>query len=113
MAVITAAGSVEALVSHMRDVVHLAERDLGPDFFRDHRGHFWSMIETRPYMRARSGLTAALVRAGRREEAIEHLEDMLDLNPNDNQGLREPLLLFAGGGSGSRARNSRTVPGGW
>ena len=92
MAVMAAAGSVEALVSRMQDVVHLAERDLGPDFFRDHRGHFWSMIETRPYMRARSDLTAALIRAGRREEAIEHLEDMLDLNPNDNQGLREPLL---------------------
>lgn len=92
MAIIRAAGSGEALISHMRDVVRLAEQDLGRDFFREHRGHFWGMIETRPYMRARSDLTAALVRAGRHEEAIDHLEDMLELNPNDNQGLREPLL---------------------
>jgi hypothetical protein len=50
-------------------------------------------------MRARHGLAEALWRAGARGEAIAGLQDMLRLNPNDNQGVRYRLLgwLLAGG----------------
>jgi len=59
-------------------------------------GNFWSVIETRPYMRARHGLADTLWRLGRREEAASHLQEMLRLNPSDNQGVRYLLvdLLF-------------------
>jgi tetratricopeptide (TPR) repeat protein len=77
--------------------VAAGERALGPQLFEDQVGHFWGILETRPYMRARLGLADALWMAGRREEAAQHLQDMLRLNPNDNQGLRYTLagyLLF-------------------
>ena len=32
--------------------------------------------------------------AGRREEAVAHLQDMLRLNPGDNQGVRYTLAGF-------------------
>ncbi|HWY85172.1 MAG TPA: hypothetical protein VNX28_00530, partial [Gemmataceae bacterium] len=87
-----------------KDALHLyeqavvaAERALGPDVFQEDVGRFWTTVETRTYMRAREGLANVLWAAGRREEAVGHLQDMLRLNPNDNQGMRYVLagyLLF-------------------
>lgn len=68
--------------------VAAGERALGPEVFRDHVGHFWGLVETRPYMRARQWLAESLCVLGRGEKAVEHFEDMLRLNPNDNQGVR-------------------------
>src|SRR2546430_10453841 len=45
-------------------------------------------------MRARFGLALALWTAGRRDEAVAHLMDMLRLNPGDNQGVRYTLAGF-------------------
>jgi tetratricopeptide (TPR) repeat protein len=72
--------------------VAAGERALGPDLFRDGVGDFWGILETRPYMRARLGLAETLWTAGRRDEAVAHLQDMLRLNPGDNQGLRLILI---------------------
>jgi tetratricopeptide (TPR) repeat protein len=72
--------------------VAAGERVLGPEVFREGVGEFWGLLETRPYMRARLGLAECLWTAGRREEAVAHLLDMLRLNPDDNQGLRYILV---------------------
>jgi tetratricopeptide (TPR) repeat protein len=64
------------------------ERALGPAAFEEDAGHFWGIMETRPYMRAREGLASCLWRLGERRQAIEHYTDMLRLNPGDNQGIR-------------------------
>jgi tetratricopeptide (TPR) repeat protein len=69
-------------------------RALGPEPFQNDVGHFWGMLETRPYMRARVGLACSLWTLGRRDEAVEHLQDMLRLNPNDNQGIRHILAEY-------------------
>jgi hypothetical protein len=74
--------------------VAVGQRAIGPDAFREHVGHFWGLLETRPYMRAREGLAHTLWTLGRREEAAEHLREMLRLNPNDNQGLRYTLAAW-------------------
>jgi tetratricopeptide (TPR) repeat protein len=74
--------------------VAAGQRAIGPDAFREHVGHFWGLLETRPYMRAREGLAHTLWNLGRREEAAEHLREMLRLNPNDNQGLRYTLAAW-------------------
>ena len=50
------------------------------------------MIETRPYMRARFDLAMVYWEADRLEEAVSHFEALLELNPNDNQGVRYYLL---------------------
>lgn len=73
-------------------IVAVAERRLGPNAFEKYAGSFWGFHETRPYMRARSQLATSLQAAGRMDEAIVELEAMLELNPNDNQGLRYALL---------------------
>jgi len=77
--------------------VAAGERSLGREAFERNAGHFWGIIETRPYMRARLGLADSLWHAARRDEAVGHLQEMLRLNPNDNQGIRYTLagyLLF-------------------
>jgi len=71
--------------------VAAGERVLGPQVFQEEAGHFWGLFETRPYMRARKGLACALWTIGRRDEAIRHLQEMLRLNPGDNQGVRYTL----------------------
>lgn len=79
--------------------VKAGERALGSEFFEENEGHFWALLETRPYMRARAGLAEALWALGRLEEAATHYEAMLALNPNDNQGNRYHLLaLYLGQG---------------
>ena len=45
-------------------------------------------------MRARLGLATTLWEFARRDEAVGHLQDMLRLNPNDNQGVRYILAGF-------------------
>jgi tetratricopeptide (TPR) repeat protein len=67
------------------------ERALGSEAFAEATGHFWGIVETRPYMRARLGLAQVLWYQGERQEAIDHLQAMLTLNPGDNQGVRYVL----------------------
>jgi tetratricopeptide (TPR) repeat protein len=72
--------------------VQAGERALGKKAFKEFEGSFWWFFETRPYMRARAGLAQCLWEIGRREEAVEHYQDMLRLNPDDNQGIRYLLM---------------------
>lgn len=93
------AKSPEEAIAYFREGVKAGERALGKKAFKEDIGLFWGLIETRPYMRARHCLADALWEAGERDEALSHFQDMLRLNPNDNQGIRYILLthlLFLG-----------------
>ena len=72
--------------------VDAGRRSLGEAFFAENAGHFWGMIETRPYMRARQGLADCLWAMGQEQDSIAHSEALLELNPGDNQGIRDVLL---------------------
>jgi tetratricopeptide (TPR) repeat protein len=72
--------------------VEAGERALAPGALERDAGHFWGIMETRPYMRARLGLAECLWDLGRRDEALGHLRDLLRLNPSDNQGVRYILV---------------------
>lgn len=72
--------------------VAAGERALGSDIFIEDVEHFWGILETRPYMRARAGLAECLWSLGHQEEAISHLQELLRLNPGDNQGIRYLLM---------------------
>lgn len=89
---IAAEGPRDEFIEELQAIVAAGEADLGEKFFRENHGDFWGLIETRPYMRARCRLAEELYSAGRIGEAIRHYEEMLQLNPNDNQGLRYSLL---------------------
>jgi tetratricopeptide (TPR) repeat protein len=80
--------SVEAARELLEQGVAAGERALGRKSFEKDVGHFWGLIETRPYMRARAALAETLWALNRREEAVEHQRELLRLNPNDNQGVR-------------------------
>jgi tetratricopeptide (TPR) repeat protein len=67
------------------------ERALGPQTFEENVGHFWEILETRPYMYARFGVARCCEMAGQLDEAIDHYAALLRLNPNDKQGVRYHL----------------------
>jgi tetratricopeptide (TPR) repeat protein len=85
------AKSVDEALEYYRKGVEMAEQALGTERFKEYAGHFWGFLETRPYMRARAGLAAILYKRGEIDAAISHYQDMLTLNPNDNQGIRYVL----------------------
>ena len=87
-----AADSGEA-IRFLEDGVRAGERALGQKMFEEEAGYFWGILETRPYMRARFDLAHLLCLAGKQAEAIAHMQDLLRLNPGDNQGVRHELAV--------------------
>jgi tetratricopeptide (TPR) repeat protein len=86
------ADTVRRALEYYQQGVKAGERALGEAYFEENEGHFWGLLETRPYMRARQGLANTLWELGREEETLAHFRDLLRLNPNDNQGVRYSLL---------------------
>lgn len=79
-------------IDGLQKAVAAGERSLGEKFIEQNKGDFWLLLDTRPYMRALQALAEALRSEGIYPDAIGIYERMLELNPNDNQGVREPLL---------------------
>ncbi|KAI1739877.1 hypothetical protein F4680DRAFT_126617 [Xylaria scruposa] len=80
-------------------------RNATPDFmtpanaFETHVGHFWGILNTRDYMRARIALVRELVLLGTLdgvEEGLEHMRDLLKLCRSDNMGVRHliPAIML-------------------
>lgn len=62
--------------------------------FEEHVGHFWGMLHTRPYMRARFALLDLLRKEGTLDgvkESMSHLMDMMRLCRSDNMGVRHMI----------------------
>jgi len=85
-------GALETAMNYYKKGMEVGEKDLGKRFFRENKGHFWGIVETRPYMRAKANYAQALWQLGEKETAVEQYEQLLQLNPNDNQGVRYMLL---------------------
>lgn len=103
------ARSERDLLTRMMKIVREAETEFGEAFFEENRGHFWGLVETRPYMRARATLVSLLQATDSLEEATAECEGLLELNPNDNQGNRDilrGLYLEAGNVEGIRRLDS-------
>ncbi len=79
-------------IDRLRAAVEAGERSLGPEAFKDLKGEFWSILDTRPFMRAKAMLAEALSESSQTDEALRHWREMLELNPNDNQGARHRVL---------------------
>lgn len=86
-----AAQSADERLYFYRRGVEAGELALGPAGLKKYEGSFWGFLETRPYMRARAGLANALWSLGQHEAAIDHYRALLELNPDDNQGIRYVL----------------------
>jgi tetratricopeptide (TPR) repeat protein len=100
------ADSAKAAIEGLQKAVEAGERSLGAKFIKKNKGHFWLILETRPYMRALEHLATVLRARGSNLEAIKNCEKMIGLNPGDNQGVRDPLLgLYLATGKLEGARN--------
>ncbi len=75
-------------ISLYEKTIELAKKELGEEFFKQSEGHFWLIPETRPYMRAMSGMANWWLEKGKYRKAIDIYLEMIRLNPNDNQGVR-------------------------
>lgn len=92
--------TLEKQLAMYQKALELGIEELGGEqALKENKGHFWGLIETRPYMRAKSLIAQTLVESGDVNAAIGHYEDLLDLNENDNQGVRYflfPLYVALG-----------------
>jgi tetratricopeptide (TPR) repeat protein len=77
---------VEALGHYERGQAAAEARVIGDPSRYPHP--FWLDLDSRPFMRALHGRGLCLWRLGRVEEARQVFAWMLELNPNDNQGIR-------------------------
>jgi tetratricopeptide (TPR) repeat protein len=74
--------------------VTIGRRRFGGEFMKTHKGHFWYMHETRPFMRCLEHYAECLYELGEERECVEIMEEILVLNKNDNQGVRYQLMLY-------------------
>jgi len=79
---------IDGAIKMFEKAIKAGEKTLGKKFFKEEKGYFWGMIETRPFMRAKAGLADCLYAKKEVDKAIGIYEEMLELNPNDNQGIR-------------------------
>ena len=61
---------------------------------KENKGMFYGIHETRPFMRCLHQCSFCLYAMGNTKECVKILEEMVELNPNDNQGVRDYLLLY-------------------
>jgi tetratricopeptide (TPR) repeat protein len=88
------AGTAREAILFYEEAVRAGARALGPSQVWNAEGGFWARPETQPYMRARLSLALAQRALALRQEATEHLFEMLRLNPNDDQGVRVIAVLW-------------------
>ncbi len=87
------APNVEQAISTYQKGVEVGRKVLGEAFFKEQKGHFWLIHETRPFMNAKAGLAGCLYFNKKYDESIKHYQELLELNPNDNQGVRYELAV--------------------
>lgn len=86
-------GNVSKALSMFQKGMDVGRKDLGNDFFEENSGHFWGIVSTRPFMRAKLSYAYLLYELGETDKAIEQFEELLALNENDNQGVRYQLFV--------------------
>lgn len=82
---------METIEDYQR-AIDLFRSTKGEEYFEENKGHFWGMLETRPFMMHLLEQTMLLWDAGGRDRAVSQLQYLLELNPNDNQGVRYVLM---------------------
>lgn len=90
-----AAESLEESAHYYHRAMEAARRAVGARAFAEFEEHgmFWGALETRPYMVAKAGYADTLWALERTTEALHEYEELLRLNPDDNQGIRYILAI--------------------
>ncbi len=91
-------GSMEQLVDlaiiFYEKGIEIGRRLFGGKYLTKNKGRYWGLHETRPFMRCLAQYSDCLYTIGKVNESVAVLEEMIELNPNDNQGVRDQLLLY-------------------
>lgn len=74
--------------------ISIGRRFFGGKYLKENKGRFWGIHETRPFMRCLHQYADCIYNMGKVEECVAIFEEMIELNPNDNQGARDQLMLF-------------------
>jgi tetratricopeptide (TPR) repeat protein len=84
----------EIAITFYEKGITIGRRIFGGQYLEEHKGMFWGFHETRPFMRCLQQYADCLYTMGKVKECVAVLEEMIELNPNDNQGVRDQLLLY-------------------
>ncbi|MGL4766633.1 MAG: hypothetical protein ACRCV6_00890 [Formosimonas sp.] len=79
-------------IKYLEKGIALFEERYGAAYFEANAGHFWGLLETRPYMRALHSLSVRYGMKLRYDDEIKLQARMLELCPNDNLGVRYDLV---------------------
>jgi tetratricopeptide (TPR) repeat protein len=97
-------GEVDAAYRRWKLAVGIALSRMPSQFERGRDRLPWYDLNNRPFLRAYHGLALQYLKRGRLREAIDVLEHLLDLNPDDHQGVRALLVnAFLAGDFAARA----------
>lgn len=81
-------------IAYYKKGISLGRKILGRDYFKENRGLFCSIPETRPFMECLAGYASILESNNIVEEAIRIFELILSLNIKDHLHVRHPLMLL-------------------
>jgi len=84
----------EIAIAFYEKGISIGREVFGGNYLELHKGTFWVIHETRTFMRCMQEYSDCLYAMGKVKESVAVLEEMIELNPNDNQGVRDQLLLY-------------------
>ena len=79
---------IDKAIEFYERAIKAGQKTLGKKAFIEDKGHFWGIFETRPFMRAKAGVAGCLYALEELEKSRDIYQEMLELNPRDNQGIR-------------------------
>jgi tetratricopeptide (TPR) repeat protein len=84
--------SEQGQVDQARDLweqsVRIGRKAFPPEFDNEKDRLEWGWLENRPFLRCLHGLAIAMFDTDQTKEALKLFQELLRLNPNDNQGVR-------------------------
>ena len=72
--------------------IAIGRKKFGGKFLEQNKGIFWGIHETRPFLRCLYNKADILLIMGKITESVVVMEEILELNTGDNQGVRFQLL---------------------
>lgn len=81
-------------VKYKEAEVELLRQAIPPDILEDLSGQLWLEHSARPYLESLYDLAQAYRTVNRRDDALKTLNEIMRLNENDNQGIRETLTKW-------------------
>ena len=83
---------IEKALEFLEKGITIGRKKFGGKFLKKNKGEFWGWHETRPFMRCLNAKADILIMMEKIAEGVAIMEEMLELNSSDNQGVRYSLL---------------------